>query len=140
MWQRFLAGRYGMDNFTLVLIFVSVVLINLNYVWIAGVGLLGYSVFRMMSRNIEQRRKELQSFDKATTGIRKLMAPAAEAAARGLMSLYRKSVNYKARLQQRKTFVFVKCIKCKNTLRLPRNKGKLVATCPVCKTEFNIKT
>ncbi len=140
MWRKFFAGRYGMDNLTLVLVFLSVILLNLNYVWIAGVALLGYSVFRITSRNIEKRRQELQSFERATAGIRKLLAPASGAMTRGLMSLYKSSANYKTRLQQRKTFVFVKCKKCKNTLRLPRNKGKLMATCPVCKAEFTIKT
>ena len=140
MWRKFLAGRYGMDNLTLALVFLSVVLLNVNYVWIAGVGLLGYSIFRVTSRNIDKRRRELQSFDKATAGIRKLLTPVSEAIARGLISLYKAAVNYRTRFQQRKSFVFVKCTKCKNTLRLPRNKGKLVATCPVCKSEFTMKT
>lgn len=143
MWQklqRMMAGRYGVDNLSLVLLFVSFLLININYIWLAGVGVLGYIVFRAMSRNHEQRRKELQSFEKATAGIRKLMAPAGEAAARGILSLYRKSMALRSRLKQRKDFVFVKCKGCKNTLRLPRNKGKLAAKCPVCKAEFIIKT
>lgn len=140
MWRKFLAGRYGIDNLTLTTVFLSVILLNIDYVWIAGVGLLGYSIFRTVSRNIVRRRKELQSFDRATAGVRKLLAPVGGAAARGLMSLYKTSANYKTRFQQRKSFVFVKCAKCKNTLRLPRNKGKLVATCPVCKSEFTIKT
>ena len=140
MWRKFLAGRYGMDNLTLVLVFLSVVLLNLEYVWIAGVGLLSYSIFRMASRNIGKRKQELQGFERVMSGLRKLLTPVSEAVAKGLMSLYKTSINYKTRLQQRKNFVFVKCTKCKNILRLPRNKGKLLATCPVCKSEFTMKT
>lgn len=140
MWRNFFAGRYGMDNLTFVLVFLSVILLNIDYVWILGVGLLGYSAFRITSRNIDKRRKELQSFDRMTAGIRQLLAPAGGAVARGLISLQKSAGSSITRFQQRKQFVFVKCVKCKNTLRLPRNKGKLLATCPVCKAEFTIKT
>ncbi|NJD02693.1 MAG: hypothetical protein FIA99_08905 [Ruminiclostridium sp.] len=140
MWRRILAGRYGMDNLTLVLVFLSVVLFNLDYVWIAGVGLLGYSVFRVASRNIGKRRQELQRFDRVTAGIRQHLAPVGGAVARTLIPLYKAASSYGTRFQQRKSFIFVKCAKCKNTLRLPRNKGKLLATCPVCKSEFTMKT
>ncbi len=140
MWRNFFAGRYGIDNLTLVLVFLSVILLNVEYVWILGVGLLGYSAFRVTSRNIDKRKQELQTFERMTAGVRQLLAPVSGAIAKGLVSLQKSAGNYGARLQQRKHFVFVKCKNCKNTLRLPRNKGRLQATCPVCKAEFTIKT
>lgn len=47
---------------------------------------------------------------------------------------------YTDRIQQRKYYLFLKCPKCNKTLRLPKNKGKLQVTCPVCKFEFLKKT
>lgn len=140
MTGKFFNGRYGMDSMTLVMLLISIILVNIRYVWILGVVLTGYAVFRTMSRNIDKRRAELQSFEKATSGIRKLLAPVNAAIIRGGMSSYKKLTAYRSRLQQRKDYVFIKCVKCKNMLRLPRNKGKLSVTCPVCKNEFIKKT
>ena len=140
MLRKFLSGRYGLDNLTLAIAFLAAMLLNINYAWIVGVGLLGFAIFRVTSRNIGKRKQELQWFERVVTRVRQVLAPFSGAIARGLMTLYKASINYKTRLQQRKHFVFVKCVKCKNTLRLPKNKGKLVATCPVCKSEFTIKT
>ena len=33
-----------------------------------------------------------------------------------------------------------KCLGCSKNLRLPKNKGKIVVTCPNCKTKFNAST
>ena len=140
MYGKFFSGRYGFDNFNLVLLITAFILANIKYVWILSAGLTGYALFRTLSRNIEKRKQELQAFDKATYGIRKMLAPVNASIARGSVSAYRKFTVYKSRLQQRKQFVFIKCTKCKNTLRLPKNKGKLSVTCPVCKTEFIKKT
>ena len=140
MGHKFLSGRYGMDNFTLAIAMLAVIFLNFNYVWIIGVGLLGFAVFRVTSRNIDKRKQESQKFERVAARVRQFLAPVSGAIARGLISLYKASINYKTRLQQRKLFVFIKCVKCKNTLRLPRNKGELAVTCPVCKSEFTIKT
>jgi hypothetical protein len=140
MYGKFFNGRYGFDNFNLVLLVVSFILVNFKYVWILGAGLTGYALFRTLSRNIDKRRMELEAFNKATYGIRKSFAPVNASIAKGGVSAYRKLSAYKSRYQQRKQYVFIKCTKCKNMLRLPRNKGKLSVTCPVCKTEFIKKT
>lgn len=140
MLRKFFYGRYGVDSFTLVILLVSLLLANIKYVWILGAGLTGYALFRTFSRNMEKRRIELKAFEKATYGLRKFLAPLNAAVARGGVTAYRKLSLYKTRLQQSREYVFIKCVKCKNTLRLPRNKGKLSVTCPVCKTEFIKKT
>lgn len=140
MLRKFLSGRYGMDNLTLAIALLSAILLNIDYVWIIGVGLLGYAIFRVTSRNIAKRKEELQRFESVVSRVRLLLAPASGVITRGFMSLYKTSMNYSTRIQQRKLFVFVKCTKCKKTLRLPKNKGKLLATCPVCKSEFTMKT
>ena len=46
----------------------------------------------------------------------------------------------KLRFQERKTSLFVRCPQCKNLLRLPRGKGRLEATCPVCRNTFEQRT
>ena len=140
MFREFFNGRYGIDRLTLTLFLLAAILINTDYMWIIGVGILGYGVFRMLSKNIDKRYRELQSFDKIVSKVRQFLRPVTTLIVKGFDFLYQKYVFYKTRLQQQKYFVFTKCPKCKNTLRLPRNKGKLSVTCPVCKSEFLKKT
>ncbi|HAB60780.1 MAG TPA: hypothetical protein DCE48_08770, partial [Lachnospiraceae bacterium] len=35
-----------------------------------------------------------------------------------------------------KTHRFFKCPKCSKTVRVPKGKGKICITCPICKEEF----
>lgn len=141
MFREFFKGRYGIDRFTLVLFLLSAILINRHYyVWLLGVGLLGYAIFRMFSRNIHQRYEELKWYNKIESKIIHYFTPLLVLTTRSLRSAYKKFLAYKARWQQRKYYVFIKCPKCKKTLRLPRNKGKLSVACPVCKFEFMKKT
>lgn len=140
MTRKFFEGRYGIDSMSLGMLLISFILVNIKYVWIVGAALTGFVIYRTFSRNIEKRRAELQSFEKATFGLRKLLAPINEAIIKGTMLTYKKIIAYKNRLSQRKDFIFIRCIKCKNMLRLPKNKGKLSVTCPVCKNEFTKTT
>lgn len=138
--RRFFHGRYGIDGLTLVLLLFAVFLINAKYIWILGVCCLAVAIFRILSKNIGRRRLELQKFNEVTGALRRLSHPAVILAAKGLTSVYRKYSSYKYRMQQGKQCVFVKCPKCRNNLRLPRYKGKLSVTCPVCRGEFIKKT
>lgn len=138
--QKFFYGRYGPDSFSLVMLFVSFILLNIRYAWIAGILLTCYVVFRTLSKNTGQRRKELQKFNEITLPVMKLFKPLGMAVVRGVFSLSRKYAAYKYRRGQSKDFVFFRCANCRNMLRLPRNKGKLSVTCPVCKKEYIKKT
>jgi LSD1 subclass zinc finger protein len=140
MLRKFFNGRYGMDNLIITLLLLSAILLNMKYVWVLAVVFSGYAVFRMLSKNIDKRKLELEKFNKMTYKLRQYFTPLAMVIAKGLMSIYKMGVAYKTRFQQRKQYVFIKCTNCKNMLRLPRNKGKLSVTCPVCKLEFIKRT
>ena len=47
-----------------------------------------------------------------------------------------KENNLKKRWAQRSTYRFFKCPQCKQTVRVPKGRGKICITCPKCKTEF----
>ena len=47
-----------------------------------------------------------------------------------------KKNNMKKRWAQRSTYRFYKCPQCKQTVRVPKGRGKICITCPKCKTEF----
>ena len=126
--RNFMAGRYGPDQLNTALIIVSIavsliarlisfsVLVYLSYL------LLLLAVFRMLSRNIPRRRAENDRFLRYWSPFKQ------------------KCKRFFDKLKNRKTHKFFKCPSCKNTLRVPRGKGRLQITCPKCGERFIKKT
>ena len=125
---RFMAGRYGADQFSRFLSFVALALIVLNLffrssvLWVLGLAVLVLTYVRMFSKNFEKRRKEneryLQLKYKLTSGFR----------------------NWNDRRKQRRDYVFFRCPSCRAMLRVPRGKGRIRVTCRKCGNTFERKT
>lgn len=133
MLGKMFAGRYGIDRFSVFLFIFALIFLPYPYIWVIGVMIVGYAAFRAFSRNIDSRRKELFKFDEINRAyamwLMKIFC--------GIKNRYQK---FKTRLNQRKQFLFLKCPQCRKTLRLPRHKGRLEVTCPLCGTSFYKKT
>ncbi len=133
-FQRFMTGRYGIDklwNALLIFYLISVILANAVYRYskiayaaflVLSTAILIFALYRVFSKNIEMRRSENESWLKFTGKIKQ------------------KAMFQKNKWNQRKTHKFIKCKKCKKTLRLPKHKGKINVTCPHCKNQFIINT
>ena len=126
--RQFMIGRYGVDDLSRAQIIVSMVLLlvstflsaffRVNILYWLGLALLIYSYFRILSRNVSKRYEENQRY---------------------LNAKYRavvKKNNLKKRWAQRSTYRFFKSPQCKQTVRVPKGRGKICITCPKCKTEF----
>lgn len=122
--QQFMAGRYGVDQLSKVLMYISLALLiismfsGLELFYLLAIVLLIYSYFRTFSRNISKRYEENQKF---------------------LNWKYRlvvKKDQKKKHLEQRKIYHFYKCPSCRQKVRIPKGKGKICITCPKCRTEF----
>ena len=126
--NRFMQGRYGVDNFarfTLgVALFVIVVGSFMRQNAAGGVLdtvgfiLIIYTYFRILSRNISARYAENQKYLTMTAGIR------------------RKLASWKSQLAQRKIYHIYRCPGCKQKIRVPRGRGKIEIRCPKCNTRF----
>ena len=123
-FQRFMAGRYGVDelskflNIVLLVLLILSIFIRSGILYLLALGILIYSYFRMFSRNISKRYEENQKF---------------------VNFRYRSVVkwnNFKKRFAQRKEYRFYHCPQCKQMVRVPRGRGKICITCPKCRTEF----
>lgn len=126
--QRFMMGRYGADELAKTLNAIVLVCLVISmfgakvpvlaiFYWI-GIALMIYNCFRMFSRNVPKRYEENQKF---------------------LTMRYRavaKSNTMKKRWQQRKTYRFFRCPGCRQTVRVPKGRGKICITCPKCRKEF----
>ena len=126
--QRFMQGRYGVDQLSNFIVVVAVVLLVIelfvpsfkirSIVNLVAVCMLVYSYFRIFSRNHYKRYAEnerfLKYFDRTQRWFTKKQR----------------------RFAQRKTHRFFKCPCCKQSIRVPKGKGKIAITCPKCSTEF----
>lgn len=122
--RQFMIGRYGVDELSRVQIIVGLVLFvisaifRMNILYWLGLALVIYAYFRIFSRNVSKRYQENQKY---------------------LNARYQAAVkknNMKKRWAQRNTYRFFKCPQCKQTVRVPKGRGKICITCPKCKTEF----
>ena len=117
---RFMQGRYGTDKLNTWILIAGVVacLISL-FIPVAQVklalmlvsyGLMAWAIFRSFSRNTYKRYRENRRF---------------------LLLLDR----FKDREHR-----YFDCPKCRQSVRVPRGKGKIAITCPKCREKFVRKT
>lgn len=111
--QEFMYGRNGMDDLNKVLFYGSLILYliciftgSILLYWLSLAGLL-YYCFRAFSRNLVVRQQENRKFIDFITLI-------------------------KMKFQQRKEYKIFKCKRCGRKIRVPKGKGKIEVTCPVC--------
>lgn len=134
--NRFMQGRYGTDEFSRFLLAVMIIfwVISMilriifpwsrkfyvvwticNYISYAAVI---YCWFRMFSKNIHKRYRENVKYIKYRDKF---------------LNIFKKNaIN--------KDYRIFKCPKCRQKIRVPKNKGKIAISCPKCRTEFIKKT
>ncbi len=123
-FRRVMAGRYGVDQLTWVLLIAALLLSMLARLlkfplfavlsWV----LLIYGYFRIFSRNIPARQRENQSMMRFWYKIK-----------------YKKDRTPRAK-KNHKEYRYFSCPNCKQKLRVPRGKGKISITCPKCNKSF----
>lgn len=126
--RRFMQGRYGVDELSKFLMFLSIGMIFLG--GITGNGLLnmlsvvfiGIAYMRLLSRNYYKCSTQNQKYLKLRYKVMGRWS--------GLL----------ARFRERKIYRFYSCPQCSQKVRIPRGKGKVRITCPKCSTEFSEKS
>lgn len=111
--QDFMRGRNGVDELNRVIVYavlivyvISVLMQSTILYYISFFGMV-YSFYRMLSKNLYMRREENRKFVTwlETTRIK---------------------------MEQRKDYKIFKCKGCGRNIRVPRGKGKIEVTCPMC--------
>ena len=125
---RFMSGRYGPDEFGRFMAVFSALVCLLSIftgqtvMYAFGLVCWCFTIFRMFSRRIENRRRENRYYLDRREKLRK---------------------NVKAfflRLKNRKTYKYFRCPKCRLLIRLNRHIGVHRVFCPRCGHEFEQKT
>lgn len=122
--ERFMSGRYGVDELSRFMLGVTAVLCVLSLIFRSS--LLNLLVFvaiiliyvRMLSRNFARRNSENEVYLKYQNKV---------------TGFFKKQ---KYELEQRKVYHIYRCPGCKQKIRIPRGKGKIEITCPKCRTSF----
>lgn len=119
-FRRFMEGRYGTDRLNMAILCAGLAASILSSVmrgsivglvfWVISYALMIWAIFRCLSRNTYRRYQENRRF--------LLMFD---------------------RLKDRNNRYF-DCPKCRQTVRVPRGKGKIAISCPRCKEKFIRKT
>ena len=118
--RRFMAGRNGTDRFNMAILCAGLaasllsVLIPVNPLnlifWALSYGLMIWAIFRCLSRNTYKRYLENRKF-----------------------------LQICERIKDRE-HRYYDCPKCRQTVRVPRGRGKISITCPKCREKFTKKT
>lgn len=146
---RFFYGRCGQDDLARFMIRLSFVFLilsiirPLHFLYLPGVILLVLSYVRMLSRNLPKRYSENTKF----LQIRNRLFPANGKVRRftdalgyrwrsTLFSLPGKLAKADRKLREMKEYHIYRCPSCRQKIRIPRGKGKIIIRCPKCGSEF----
>ena len=118
--RQFMMGRYGTDKLNMVILgsglIASLVSMFIHFAPVnllltaVSYALMGWAIFRAFSRNTYKRYQE-----------------------------NRKYLRFLDRIKDREHKYF-DCPRCRQSVRVPRGKGKISITCPKCKEKFIKKT
>ena len=126
--SRVLIGRNGFDNMARTTLWASIIFALINVyaqsviIYFLWVIFLGYTVFRIFSKNITKRYAENQKFLEITK------------TPRSNLNLLRLQV------RDRETSRYYICRKCHQQIRVPKGKGRIEIRCPKCGERFIRKT
>jgi len=121
--RKVMQGRYGADQLSLALLVISVILTIVGIFpkvhWISSLAIIPLILcyMRTFSKNIAKRSRENARF-------LSIWAP------------IKKKINNRVNRLNDKAHRYYRCPKCKKTVRVPKGKGRICITCPVCKEEF----
>ena len=117
-------GRYGVDELYRFIIYLAIVLMVANWfvksqiLSLAVTVLLILDIYRMLSKNHSARYAENQKYLHATAKFRYWLD------------------QQKKLWKERKYHHIYTCPKCKQRIRIPKGKGKIMVRCPKCHFEF----
>lgn len=125
---QFMQGRYGVDQLSNFLIWTGVAMalctmfIRWQPLMLLSWILIIYAYIRIFSKNISKRYSQNEKFLNATWGIRNSIA----------------KIKYRIKYGKTVTepYHIYKCKKCGQKIRIPKGKGKIMVTCPKCKSQF----
>lgn len=140
--MKFLQGTYGFDMFSIFLVLISFILNIFDFTRFLGIALVIIAVYRAFSKDIYRRKSELAKF---TIYANKFLGKFGRRLPTTLPNLDLNSISIifeqiKVKMAKNRQYKITKCPSCKQKLRVPRGKGKILVTCRKCSTKFDSKS
>lgn len=140
--MNFFKGSYGFDMLSVFLILISSIFNIWDVTKLLGIVLVLIALYRAFSKDIFRRKMELSKF---TSFANKILSKFGKKLPSTMPNLNLNSLliafsQIKMGMEQRKRYKIIKCPSCKQKLRLPRGKGKIVVTCKKCSNKFDSRT
>lgn len=126
--NKWMTGRNGSDELGTTALGLSIVALlvsliaRLRWLDIIALALALYSCWRLISKNVSQRRKENRIF------LSKI----------GPIGQWIK--NPHASFEEARAYKHLTCPACQKKMRVPRGKGKMRVTCPACHKKFDARS
>ncbi|MSS78142.1 hypothetical protein FYJ26_06980 [Anaerococcus sp. WCA-380-WT-2B] len=121
--------RHGIDELSIALVWQAILFLVINFfvketfLNIFASIIFVYAIFRTLSLNDLQRNSENYIFKL------KILNP-----------IQKKYRYLKRKMFGNSEYKYIKCKSCKQELRIPKGKGKIIVKCPKCKTKQKVKS
>lgn len=128
-FKKFMVGRYGIDQLSTALNTLFFILVILGLITKHSIFLylslipMFYNYFRIFSKNFSKRYNENRIYTN-------MMSPVYD-----FFEKIKLKIN-KNKKRDKVKYKYYHCKNCGQELRIPRGKGKVVITCPICKHTF----
>lgn len=120
-------GRYGVDKLNNHLLILTIIIFIINMFFyntillVLGYGLWIIVIYRMFSKQIYKRYNENMKYVNAIKPITQFF-------------------NLQKKRFSDRSHKYYRCPQCKQMVRLPKDKGKIIVTCPKCQNKFEKRT
>jgi hypothetical protein len=128
--RQFMIRRYGVDQLSnaLNILFLILMLLGMftkqSILLIIALIVEFYNYYRIFSKNFSKRYNENRIYTNFMSPVYNLIDKI-------------KKEMIKNKKRDKKNYKYFHCKKCSRELRIPRGKGKVTITCPICKHSFD---